>query len=61
MREAKYALDRQDASNENEPDVRPIIIEGPPVSPAPESLRKIHFNDPLCYVLAGVEAEQRSH
>jgi TIR domain len=59
VREAKYALDRQEASDEEEPDIRPIIIEGPPVSPPPESLRKIHFNDPLCYVLAGVEAERQ--
>jgi hypothetical protein len=59
-REARYALDRHDASKDEEPDIRPIIIEGPPVPPRPESLREIHFNDPLCYVLAGVEAERRS-
>jgi hypothetical protein len=59
VREAEYALRRYDASMERAPDIRPIIIEGPPVSPPPDSLNKIHFNDPMCYVLAGVEAESR--
>ena len=57
--EAEYALRRFDVSNEEEPDIRPIIVEGPPVPPPPESLQRIHFNDPLCYVLAGLSAEQK--
>jgi TIR domain len=60
VREAEYALKRREASDENEPSVTPVIIEGPPVPQAPESLKRIHFNDPLCYVLAGIEASERA-
>jgi hypothetical protein len=59
IREAEYALHRQDTSTEEMPDIRPVILEGPPPVPPPDSLKKIHFNDLLSYVLAGVEAERR--
>ena len=59
IREAEYALSRHEGSAEEAPDVIPIVIEGPPVIPPPDSLKKIHFNDPISYIIAGIEAEKR--
>jgi len=58
IREAEYALARQSAS-QDAPDVTPVLLEGPPVPLPPDSLKAIHFNDALRYVIAGVEAEDR--
>jgi hypothetical protein len=62
-REAEYALDRRSKSANATPDITPIILEGPPIPCPPESLKDIHFNDALRYVIASVEAEEtaRSH
>ncbi len=54
MKETEYALARRAASNNGGPDIVPVIIEGPPPPSPPESLKDIHFNDSLLYVLAGV-------
>lgn len=55
MKEIEYALARRAASENGDPDIIPVIIEGPPPPARPESLKDIHFNDSLLYVLAGVE------
>lgn len=55
MKEIERALDRRAKSENGDPDIIPIIIEGPPPPASPKSLHDIHFNDSLAYVLAGVE------
>lgn len=52
MKEIEHALDRRKSRN-GDPDIIPVIIEGPPPPAPPESLKDIHFNDSLLYVLAG--------
>jgi hypothetical protein len=60
LREAEYAVERRRKSAPDDvPDITPIILEGPPVPAPPDSLKHIHFNDWLRYVIAAVEAEQR--
>ncbi len=36
-------------------EILPIILEGPPPPPPPDALADLHFNDPLCYVIAAEE------
>ena len=55
-REVNYALARQKSSG-GLPDITPVIIEGPPPPSPPDTLKDIHFNDSLIYVLAAVEAQ----
>lgn len=57
MKEVEYALARRKSSAGGIPDITPVIIEGPPPPSPPDSLKDIHFNDALMYVLAAVEAE----
>jgi hypothetical protein len=54
MKETEYALARRLTSENGDPDIIPVIIEGPPPPSPPESLKEIHFNDNLLYVLAAV-------
>jgi hypothetical protein len=50
-RETQRALDRQVASSGRLPEIRPVILEGPPVElPWPE-LTHLHFGDQLIYVM----------
>ncbi len=59
IREAEYALAQQTKSRPAEvPEIAPVILEGPPVPPPPDSLKHIHFNDPIRYVISAVEAAQ---
>jgi hypothetical protein len=56
QREAAYALKRQQMTTPEEtPAITPVILEGPPVPLPPESLKHLHFNDALRYVIAAVE------
>jgi predicted component of type VI protein secretion system len=55
IKETEYALARQTASGNGEPDIIPVIIEGPPPPAPPEQLKHLHFNDWMLYVLAGEE------
>mgnify|MGYP001359811501 CR=1 FL=1 len=60
LREAQYAMDRQKLSPGGEvPDITPVILEGPPIPPPPDSLRHLHFNDYLRYFIVGAESESR--
>jgi hypothetical protein len=52
IREAEYALARQGPDGEGEPDIVPVILEGPPPVPPPDSLNAIHFNDRVNYFIA---------
>jgi len=58
--EAEYALARHRSSTEATPDIRPIILEGPPIPPPPPSLAELHFNDMLRYVVVASELEARA-
>jgi TIR domain len=53
-RESEHALNRRKKSDL--PDIAPIILEFP-VPPPPESMKDIHFNDYLRYIMAAVDAE----
>lgn len=50
IREAEYALRRQ--RHANEPDIVPVILEGPPPVLPPPSLANLHFNDQITYLIA---------
>jgi len=59
MREAEYALKRQADSPEEVPEIRPVILEGPPVPRPPTFLQHLHFNDELRYVMCAEEKAQQ--
>jgi TIR domain-containing protein len=61
IKEAKYALDRA-AETHDQPEMHPIILEGPPPVEPPASLGHVHFNDPVRYVIFAEEmmAAQRA-
>jgi hypothetical protein len=54
-REAEYALAR-----EEQPDITPIVLEGPPPPTPPQSLAGIHFGDPLAYAIAAESVAARA-
>jgi hypothetical protein len=58
--EAEYALARHRGSAEASPDIRPIILEGPPIPPPPVSLASLHFNDMLRYMVVASELEAKA-
>jgi hypothetical protein len=58
--EAEYALARRHGSHEASPDIRPIILEGPPIPLPPPSLAELHFNDMLRYMVVASELEARA-
>jgi hypothetical protein len=58
MKETEYALARRAASEDGAPDIIPVIIEGPPSPSPPDSLKDIHFDDCLFYVLAGIDGQR---
>jgi hypothetical protein len=51
-REVDYALGRQKGDPEADPDIRPVVIEGPPVELPWPDLSYLHFFDPLVHLLA---------
>lgn len=58
LKEVRYALERQSQSEDELPEIRPIILEGPPPPEPPEELKHLHFNDKLMYVLASFRPHQ---
>ncbi len=54
-KELDHALVRQARSSDGEPDIVPVIIEGPPPPAPPDQLKHLQFNDWMLYVLAGEE------
>ena len=58
MREVKHALRCQKLSGQQLPDITPIILEGPPVPPPPATLKKLHFNSAMRYMIVATETEQ---
>jgi len=51
-KEVLYAMRRQAGNELNPPDIRPVIIEGPPLVPPPEELSHLHFDDRLLYFMS---------
>ena len=52
LKEALYALERQEKDELNPPAIIPVIIEGPPPVSPPDELQHLHFNDKLLYLIA---------
>jgi hypothetical protein len=46
LKEVRYARGRQPA-----PEIKPVILEGPPVIAPPEDLNDLHFNDKFVYFM----------
>ena len=59
-KEILYAMERQQKTAGESPDIIPIIIEGPPPVPPPEELNFLHFNDRHVYFNYAVEAENET-
>ena len=56
IREAKYALQRAKVAPEDQPlEITPIVLEVPSPLP-PESLKDIHFNDKIRYIIFAEES-----
>jgi hypothetical protein len=54
MREVAHAKSSARAGG-RPAEILPVILEGPPPPPPPELLKDLHFDDPLCYLIAAVE------
>ncbi|MFN9740949.1 MAG: toll/interleukin-1 receptor domain-containing protein [Acidobacteriota bacterium] len=52
MREVDYAIDRKGGQDDSPPEIRPVIIEGPPLVTPPAKLKHLHFNDRLIYLMS---------
>jgi hypothetical protein len=59
-KEVAYALKRKGGNDAVLPEIVPVIIEGPPVVPPPDSLHEFHFNDGLLYFIKAEEAARQS-
>jgi hypothetical protein len=51
MKEVQYALRRKGGDDLAPPEIRPVIIEGPPIVPPPDDLAHLHFNDKAIYFM----------
>lgn len=51
MKEVGYALRLQGGNPSAIPQIRPVIIEGPPTPTPPEELAALHFNDKIIYMM----------
>jgi hypothetical protein len=60
VKEAKYALDCSKRNDDERPDVKPVILEGPPVPKPPRGLGAIHFNDKFRYFITAAELEEKA-
>ena len=52
MKEVDYALARKQGDDLSPPEIKPVIIEGPPPVPPPPALAHLHFNDRVIYFLS---------
>jgi hypothetical protein len=50
-KEVRYALDRRGDDELSPPEIRPVIVEGPPIVAPWEELAHLHFNDRLLYFM----------
>jgi hypothetical protein len=51
-KEVSWALQRQAGDGFSPPEIRPVILEGPPIVPPWEELSHLHFNDRLLYFMS---------
>ena len=51
-RELQYALERKGGDDFARPEILPVIIEGPPITPPWPEVAHLHFGDPLVYFMA---------
>jgi hypothetical protein len=51
-REVQYALARRGGNELAPPEIRPVILEGPPIVEPWEELADLHFNDRLLYFMS---------
>jgi serine/threonine protein kinase len=51
LKEVRYALDRKKGDDLAPPEIKPVILEGPPPIPPPPELASLHFNDRLIYLM----------
>ena len=54
-KEVQYALDHRRGDEFATPEIRPVLLEGPPVPPPWPELAHLHFGDRFLYLLAGLE------
>lgn len=59
MKEVEYAVKRRADKELPDPEIIPVIIEGPPAVKPPEELSHIHFNDKLIYFINTAETLQQ--
>ena len=55
-REVEYALSRKAGNDLSPPEIRPVIVEGPPIIEPWEELADLHFNDRLLYFMRPTNA-----
>jgi hypothetical protein len=51
-REVLYALEHRHGDDGDAPDIKPVILGGPPPVTPPERLRSLHFNDKITYFIS---------
>ena len=54
-KEVLHALARQGGDPDAEPEIVPVLLEGPPPVAPPPELAHLHFNVPILYFIAGSE------
>jgi hypothetical protein len=59
-KEVEYAIKRRANKDEPDPEIIPVIIEGPPAAAPPAELSSIHFNDRLIYLINPREADDKA-
>ena len=58
IREAEYVLERnRRLPPEQQIEICPVILEGPPIVMPPDSLNEIHFNDPIRMIISAHQPE----
>lgn len=51
-KEVLYAIERKHGDEDAAPDIKPVILEGPPPVTPQERLRSLHFNDKMIYFIS---------
>jgi hypothetical protein len=51
-REVEHALARKAGDDRSPPEIRPVILEGPPIVPPWDDLAHLHFNDRMLYFMS---------
>lgn len=59
-KEVEYAIKRRNNQEMPEPEIIPVIIEGPPPAKPPAELSSLHFNDKLIYFINTIETQNKA-